>query len=269
MEKLIYKIGNCFLIRKLLYTIFPPKTIRSVYKKFCNLPFIRPSNRSILLDIQKSIRDIDFKQNLIMDYYLDVSAAKKATGALALRHSELLIILSEFIRICEKYHLNYWLDFGCLLGAKRHGGFIPWDDDLDVSMLEKDFNNLVEVLRQGVLGEKFTWEFPNLSELQSRPLRIYSRESKSFIDIFFYIEKEDRIRLYKYYGYPRLCYQSVPKNIMFPLKIIDFEGLSVKVPCNVDTYLRGRYRDYMKFPKHTHPMDHGDCDDSVIFYPGE
>lgn len=57
----------------------------------------------------------------------------------------LLDILKEFIRLCDRHDLQYWLAFGSLLGAIRNQGFIPWDDDLDVLMPRRDYEKLWEL----------------------------------------------------------------------------------------------------------------------------
>ena len=58
-----------------------------------------------------------------------------------------LQILIEFRRICDALGLRYYLSGGTLLGAIRHKGFIPWDDDIDLAMPRSDFNKLIEFSR--------------------------------------------------------------------------------------------------------------------------
>lgn len=49
-------------------------------------------------------------------------------------------------KILTKYNLTYWLDYGTLLGAVRHKGFIPWDDDMDITILAEEYENVYETL---------------------------------------------------------------------------------------------------------------------------
>ena len=69
-------------------------------------------------------------------------------------HKVHLEILDEFVRVCNENKLTYFLVGGTLLGAIRHKGFIPWDDDIDVGMPRADYNKFIEIANSK-LNKKF------------------------------------------------------------------------------------------------------------------
>lgn len=72
-------------------------------------------------------------------------------------HAELLNLLETFDQFAHENDLRYSLDAGTLLGAVRHGGFIPWDDDLDVIMPRPDFERMIELAGQVPADHKVSY----------------------------------------------------------------------------------------------------------------
>ena len=69
-------------------------------------------------------------------------------------HKVELEILKDFTKICKEYNLKYFLVGGTMLGAVRHSGFIPWDDDIDVGMPRKDYDEFIKIAPTA-LGDKY------------------------------------------------------------------------------------------------------------------
>lgn len=118
------------------------KNLKDLNIKFNNL------NKDIK-DLQKKQRVTD--ETLDSNYYLFsllmLDYDLKSKGILKNIHDLCQELLNFVVLICEKNDLNYWLVGGNLIGAVRHGGYIPWDDDMDVGLMRKEFykfNNLVK-----------------------------------------------------------------------------------------------------------------------------
>ena len=118
-------------------------------------------------------------------------------------------LLRQFIRVCKQLNVNYYLLGGTLLGAVRHQGFIPWDDDIDVGMLREDYDKLMRegqaLLPEGLFLQNHVTDpdYPhNFGKLRnSRTTFVeYSMKDRAmnhgvYIDIFpldYYPEKNRR-----------------------------------------------------------------------------
>jgi len=113
-----------------------------------------------------------------------ITDAPKADGIARITQLANLQLLKEVDEYCRRHDLKLWLTFGTLLGAVRHGGYIPWDDDIDVEMLREDYEKLTELLK----SEKdidFYPEFIHSKKDCNIFLKIrHKKISGIFIDIF-------------------------------------------------------------------------------------
>lgn len=72
----------------------------------------------------------------------------KAGGLLRNIQLHSIELLKYVVNVIEKNDLTYWLDYGTLLGCIRHDGFLPWDDEIDISMPRKDYEKFVEAMKK-------------------------------------------------------------------------------------------------------------------------
>ncbi|MBM6780689.1 LicD family protein [Bacteroides mediterraneensis] len=120
-----------------------------------------------------------------------------------------LSILEEVDRICRKHQIDYWLDGGSLLGAIRHGGFIPWDDDIDIAMTLEGLKQFIRVAPQE-LREGLFLQTSESDPTHKEPI-VKVRDLNSL-----YIESGDNMQAPYQKGlyidiFPFIDYPSVPK----------------------------------------------------------
>ena len=91
-------------------------------------------------------------------------------------------VLLAIDAVCKDHGITYFLDSGTALGAKRHGGFSPWDDDIDIGMPRKDYDKFLEVA-PAALGDGFTVANPeNDDRLAGLFAKVWKNGTKFFTD---------------------------------------------------------------------------------------
>lgn len=254
-----------------------------------------------------------------------------------------LDILKQIIDLCDHNGLTYYAIGGTLLGAVRHKGFIPWDDDIDIGMPRPDYEKFLSIAQKALrspysvktfyTSPEYKYQFAQVDTNQVQLLIDSTNRKKMqniWVDIFpidampnsktlYHLHtirllflrmmskysvfndvvgqhqknrplyekiliqignmiKPDRFmnymkwytrldRAYKMYPYPsaqfigNLCgiykmHEIVPKSYFEPYRLLDFEGITIKVPNQYDAYLRHIYGDYRILPPENHRQQH-------------
>lgn len=123
-----------------------------------------------------------------MDNFSNVSGCKgyvqkEEYEDLTLKDAQMIMvnILKEIDKICTKHNLRYFLDAGTLLGAVRHKGFIPWDDDVDIGMPREDYIKFLEIAQKELPDYLFlqTFETDKYYDIYQTPSKV--RDSRTLI----------------------------------------------------------------------------------------
>jgi len=153
----------------------------------------------------------------------------KAEGTLRMVQFANLKLLEIFDKLCADNNFEYWLDYGNLLGAVRHKGFIPWDDDIDVSMMRDDYEKFIKIFKNGIPGfDDLKLEFDNNGKNKCFLKIKHTKLTNIALDVFpndYYFsktnddEKKELCKILK-----KLTYNPFYK-LLYPFYIGNPEGL--------------------------------------------
>lgn len=152
---------------------------------------VADSDNAFLLDKISILEERLDKLISRFELHHPITSVPRAFGNLRVFQERGIELLKIFDEICRKHNLKYWIDYGTLLGAVRHQGYIPWDDDLDVCMMSDDFYKFQEIIDEELidLDVKYTHNFhPHIYKLKS----MHIKGANAWLDIFpFYYQKEN------------------------------------------------------------------------------
>lgn len=157
-----------------------------------------------------------------------------------------LEIVKEIKRVCEKEQINYFLDSGTLLGAVRHGGFIPWDDDLDVGMLREEYEHFLTVAAQELRDE---YELVEWKKDNGYPHQFCKVIKKGTV----YLEEKAMdgegkngiyVDVFPYDAYPENKFLQKQQGLM----IMSYRAI-IRAKCHYKTWIKYGKRDWIRWLK--------------------
>lgn len=158
----------------------------------------------------------------------------------------------EVCQLLNEHKIIFWLDCGSCLGAYRYGGMIPWDLDIDISIIAADHENVKKILSK-LDPERFQIQDWSSYKYPQTFLKLYLKETKTLIDIYHYsLDSKDRTLTYFYTFKDSAMPDSwkkgelvmtkpVPYDVIFPLKKTIFDGIETWAPHQIEEFLHYKY----------------------------
>ena len=152
-------------------------------------------------------------------------------------YNDAINLLKYFHNFCKKHNINYFIHYGTLIGQKRHDGFIPWDDDIDVAAEKDSFEKIFNLLENDKIK---ILKYQNFYKLYYKNNESHHKYPWTwpFIDIFLYRINNDKIFIgdvgnkeYEYF-----------KNDFLPTKEAKFEKTIINIPKNSIKFLNNFYK---------------------------
>lgn len=140
-----------------------------------------------------------------------------------------LVVLQEIDRICKKHNILYFADGGTLIGAVRHKGFIPWDDDLDIEMKRSEYQRFLEIASKELPEGFYLHTSENKEGYPNTFARIVNSHEISF----------DKERMEKFYGCPYIVGVDI-----FPMDTVPRNKEEEELQCQLMIILRGALTQY-------------------------
>jgi len=204
---------------------------------------------------------IDLYRKLLIDLGENAIADRLISKGYERRSSDINHLCEEkkafakIVKILQDNQIPFWADCGTCLGAYRYGGIIPWDNDLDLAILQPDFANMKHALN-ALDSNLYLVEDWSSRSLPETYVRVYIRSTRQYIDIYTYAIDPDKQtiqyicsnvnNLFMQEGWKineRRYMVETPYSVVFPLRFADFDSIEVPVTQQVEKYLQMRYGD--------------------------
>lgn len=153
-------------------------------------------------------------------------------------------IFREFDRICRENDLKYWCVGGTLIGAIRHKGWVPWDGDIDVSMIDTDYIKLQKIIQEELpegmwFQDRTTDRYykSNIGKIRYLYAQYDDYKAQHWhnglqLDIFVFRSEKQKLII----NFNGIDIKNKDYNIIFPLKELSFENITVYVPNQYQQY---------------------------------